>query len=112
MKAHPAHTRNENFGMVVAEALAQGTPVISTKGAPWQGLETERCGWWIDHGPELMAATLREALTTPPEGLAAMGTRGREWMARDFGWETLAARMAEVYAWCQGQGERPHCVVT
>lgn len=105
-------TRNENFGMVVAEALAQGTPVISTKGAPWQGLETERCGWWIDHGPELMAATLREALTTTPEGLVAMGTRGREWMARDFGWETLAARMAEVYAWCQGQGERPECVVT
>ena len=104
-------TRNENFGMVVAEALAQGTPVISTKGAPWQGLGTERCGWWIDHGPTLMAATLREALTTPPEGLAAMGTRGREWMARDFGWETLAARMAEVYAWCQGHGERPHCVV-
>lgn len=105
-------TRHENFGMVVAEALAQGTPVISTKGAPWQGLETERCGWWIDHGPEVMAATLRKALATPPEGLAAMGARGRDWMARDFGWEAIAARMAEVHAWCQGQGERPESVLT
>ena len=105
-------TRNENFGMVVAEALAQGTPVISTKGAPWQGLEIERCGWWINHGPDIMAATLREALTTPPDGLAAMGARGRDWMARDFGWEAIAVRMAEVHAWCQGQGERPECVVT
>jgi glycosyltransferase involved in cell wall biosynthesis len=31
-------TRNENFGLVVAEALACGVPVITTKGAPWQEL--------------------------------------------------------------------------
>jgi glycosyltransferase involved in cell wall biosynthesis len=105
-------TRHENFGMVVAEALALGTPVISTQGAPWQGLEREGCGWWIDHGPETMAVALRDALARPPEVLAAMGARGRDWMARDFGWEGIAMRMAEVYAWCRGQGERPECVVT
>lgn len=105
-------TRNENFGMVVAEALAQGTPVISTRGAPWHGLGTQRCGWWIDHGPEVMAATLREALSKPQEELAEMGMRGRNWMARDFGWEAIAARMTEVYAWGNGRGHRPECVVT
>ena len=29
-------TLNENFAITVAEALAAGTPVIATKGAPWQ----------------------------------------------------------------------------
>ena len=43
-------TLDDNFAMTVAEALAHGTPVISTKGAPWQDLETHGCGWWIDHG--------------------------------------------------------------
>ncbi|NCY17789.1 MAG: glycosyltransferase, partial [Actinobacteria bacterium] len=52
-------TLNENFAMTVAESLACQTPVISTKGAPWEALEVNGCGWWIDHGPEAMAATLR-----------------------------------------------------
>src|SRR5262249_61773259 len=43
-------TLNENFAITVAEALAAGTPVIATKGAPWHGLASKGCGWWVDHG--------------------------------------------------------------
>ncbi|PWK53139.1 glycosyltransferase involved in cell wall biosynthesis [Silicimonas algicola] len=104
-------TLNENFGMVVAEALATGTPVISSKGAPWSGLVEERCGWWVDHGVEALEAALRRALAISPEERLVMGRRGREWMKREFGWESIAERMAATYAWCLGEGERPECVV-
>jgi glycosyltransferase involved in cell wall biosynthesis len=43
-------THSENFAMTVAESLASETPAIVTRGAPWQGLEQHRCGWWIEHG--------------------------------------------------------------
>ena len=43
-------THSENFGIVVAEALACGTPVITTKGTPWSELESEHCGWWTEIG--------------------------------------------------------------
>jgi glycosyltransferase involved in cell wall biosynthesis len=103
-------TLNDNFAMTVAESLAAGTPVISTKGAPWSGLETERCGWWIDHGIEPLAATLSAAMVMPREELCAMGRRGQAWIARDFGWDAIACKMAAVYSWLSGKADRPECV--
>lgn len=104
-------TLNENFAMTVAEALAAGVPVISTKGAPWAGLEPAGAGWWIDHGPESLASALAQAMALPTGLLQAMGARGRNWMERDFSWERIAREMVQVYAWAAGQGDRPASVV-
>jgi glycosyltransferase involved in cell wall biosynthesis len=103
-------TRNENFGMTVAEALAAEVPVITTKGAPWSGLAHHRCGWWIEFGVEALAAALREALAVPHGELHAMGEQGRRWMSRDFGWGPVAEEMAAVYGWLQTGGEAPPTV--
>jgi len=103
-------TLNENFGMTVAEALAQGTPVICTKGAPWRGLETHRCGWWIDHGPEQLAVSLAHAMSMKSHELAAMGSRGYEWMREDYSWESKARMMSDVYRWLSGALPMPDFV--
>lgn len=103
-------TLNENFGLVVAEALAAGVPVICSTGAPWSGLVTERCGWWIDQGPGPLAEALAAALSMSPEERTQMGMRGRDWMLRDFAWSRIAADMKDVYAWLQHKTGRPPCV--
>jgi len=41
-------SQSENFGNVVLEALAQGTPVIASKNTPWQLLEEHNAGAWVD----------------------------------------------------------------
>lgn len=92
-------TLNENFGLTVAEALAAGTPAISTKGAPWSGLDSEGCGWWIDHGIEPLAAALANAMELPRDSLKAMGDKGREWMKLRFCWDRIAHDMLDVYLW-------------
>jgi glycosyltransferase involved in cell wall biosynthesis len=99
-------TLNENFGLTVAEALAAGTPVISTKGAPWSRLEDEGCGWWIDHGVEPLAAALSRAMEMPRETLDGMGARGRAWMAKDFSWERVGDEVLAVYRWL-ARGAKP-----
>jgi glycosyltransferase involved in cell wall biosynthesis len=103
-------TLNENFAMTVAEALSQETPVICTKGAPWAGLEVNRCGWWVDHGKDALTRGLVDAMSKAPDELAAMGARGRAWMIKSFSWRSIAMEMSAVYAWLSGNGSLPRCV--
>lgn len=103
-------THAENFGLVVAEALAQETPVITTRNAPWQGLETHECGWWIGLDQHLLTKTLGTALAQPAEDLVAMGKRGRAWVNRDFSMSQVAEKMQDVYLWAAGRRERPEWV--
>jgi len=105
-------THSENFGMTVAEALAHGVPAIVSKGAPWAGLEKERCGWWIDIGEEPLAECMGEAMSKSSKDLADMGMRGREWMNRDFSWDKIGKMMHKTYEWVLGGGTPPVWVVT
>ena len=91
-------THSENFGAVVAEALANGTPVVTTKGTPWGGLVEHKCGWWIDVGVEPLLAALKEVVHKDEASLRAMGAAGREWMKRDFDWHRIAWQMAQNYS--------------
>jgi len=102
-------TFSENFGVVVAEALAYGLPVLTTRGAPWADLETHNCGWWIDTGVEPLAQALREAMALSDEQRHAMGARGRDYVLR-YDWGGIAAQTAAVYRWVLGQGDKPDCV--
>ena len=102
-------TFSENFGVVVAEALACGVPVITTRGAPWHSLETHRCGWWIDTGVPPLVQALRQATALDAVTLQAMGERARV-LASTFDWEQIAVAAAEVYRWMSDRGPRPACV--
>ncbi len=91
----PSHS--ENFGMVVLEALAQETPVIASRGTPWQALESSGCGMWIDARSELANALVRH-MDLPTADAAEMGGRGRAWVEQDFSWDAIALRMeVELY---------------
>lgn len=102
-------TRSENFAVTVAEALASSVPVISSKGAPWSGLTTNGCGWWIDLGIPELAAALDRAMCLDDATRDDMGAKGRAWMIRDFSWERIAQDMAAAYRWLlQGGTLPPH----
>jgi len=89
----PSHS--ENFGLVIAEALAAGVPALVTRTTPWSGLAAASSGWCV--GWDEYAAALTLALATSPDELAAMGRRGAAWVAQDFSWGRAARLLQEFY---------------
>lgn len=103
-------TYSENFGMVVVEALACGVPVITTKGTPWEELNTHHAGWWIDIGVQPLVKALDEALNLPEEQRKQMGRNGRELVEEKYSIEAVAAKMIQLYKWILSEGEKPEFV--
>jgi glycosyltransferase involved in cell wall biosynthesis len=104
----PSHS--ENFGMGIAEALANAVPVITTHGTPWKDLIVHHCGWWEEIGVAPLARALREATSLDDSARREMGKRGRELVGQKYSWSRVAREMKSVYAWLLGQGERPASV--
>ncbi len=88
----PSYT--ENFGLVVAESLAHGIPVIASKGTPWKRLEKMACGLWVENDSCSLANAIEQINKMP---LPNMGQRGRYWMSREFSWESVGESMIQTY---------------
>jgi len=90
-------THSESFGMAIAEALAHGLPVLTTTGAPWPMLPERGCGWWVEPTVDGITEGLRQATSLDSATLQAMGAKGRDLVAAEFGWQRVAKQFLLVY---------------
>ncbi|MFM8885017.1 MAG: glycosyltransferase, partial [Chthoniobacterales bacterium] len=88
---------SENFGIVVAEAMAWGRPVIASTATPWKEIADVGAGWWVKPEEDALAQALHEALGTRQEELEAMGVRGRALVERSYTWAEPAAKLVQAY---------------
>ncbi len=105
----PSHS--ENYGMVVAEALASGRPVITTTKTPWKALAESGCGWWVEPSADGVTGALRDALGRDESELARMGSIGRQLVVRSHSLAEVGERMLAAYEWLLEGGAAPECVV-
>lgn len=90
-------THSENFGIVVAEALAVAVPVITTHGTPWEDLEIHKCGWWIDLSVTNLEKTLLKVFNSSNMLLEMMGKHGRELVIDKYDIKRVGKKMVELY---------------
>ena len=88
---------SENFGIVVAEAMAWGRPVIASTGTPWKEIADVGAGWWVKPEEDALAAALAGALGKGREELDAMGAKGRALVERSYTWSAPAERLTKAF---------------
>ena len=104
-------TYNENYGIVVAEALARCIPVITTKGTPWKELDTKDCGFWVDNTNEGIKTGILNMLNKSQNDLSNMGVRGRKLIESKYLWSKTTKRTIVLYDWILNGGQKPDFII-
>lgn len=89
-------TNSENFGYVIAESLACGTPVITTKGTPWKEIDGV-CGYWIERSEKELREAMLMMLDKTSEELKEMGHNGRKLIVENYSASKMAEQLMKVY---------------
>lgn len=72
-------SHSENFGNVIIESLSQGTPVVASKGTPWEQLAVNNAGYWISNEPIEIANTIDLLLSLKIDEYNALRRRAFEY---------------------------------
>ena len=88
---------SENFGNVVAEAMAMSCPVVLTAEVGIASIvEATGAGMVVDGAPEKLATVIRELLADP-QRRAEMGRRGAAVAKAQLSWSGVAAAAEDLY---------------
>lgn len=92
-------SHQENFGLVVAEALDQKVPVlISDKVNLCDEVAHHQCGWVTHLAPKHIAKKLEEVFRTPKHIRRKMGNNGHEFVQNSFAFEKIGQQYWNLYS--------------
>jgi glycosyltransferase involved in cell wall biosynthesis len=91
-------SRQENFGLCIAEAMAHGVPVlVSPQVNLAEDIEQSGSGWVAPIDKEKLAEVLMDVMSDE-DGRRARGRAGKELAQRRFTWDVIAQQLAQIYS--------------
>lgn len=104
-------TYSENFGMVIAEAMSCGVPVITTNGTPWQELNEKQLGWCIDLSLDNLVSTMSKAIDLGLDRLFEIGQACSQHIHETYQYTEVAEKNSNVYEWIVKGKVKPDYII-
>jgi len=103
-------SKSENFGIVIAEAMSYGLPIITTNNTPWEIIKKNNYGWIINLNNDEIYSAILSAINLDINNLKKMGSNGRDYIKNYFSWELLGKDYHILYNWLLNDSDVPHFV--
>ena len=100
-------SKSENFGLVIAEAMSYGLPVIASEHTPWKFLEEKKCGWVVKLNEQSLLSTIKFVNDLNPSTLKKIGYNGRLLVKNKYSWNKLNIKYSKYYNWINTGGNIP-----
>jgi phosphatidylinositol alpha-mannosyltransferase len=100
----------ESFGMVLTEALAQGTPVVASDIPGYRAVMSEHTGLLVQPGDHDALADAVVDLLADEERRRAFGAAGHRHVLERYSWDDVAHRLARIYELVTGVRSEPAAV--
>jgi len=86
-------SHNENFGNVYIESLAAGTPIVASKGTPWEEVEKFNCGKWVENNVDETAKAIISLFNEDRENLRNNAYA----FSKKYNWNNIAFKFKDLF---------------
>ena len=86
-------SHNENFGIVYAESLASGTPIVASTNTPWSEVEEVDCGKWVNNSVEETSQAMLDMLEKDRE-IMRVNSKA---LAKKYDWRNIALQFRDLF---------------
>ena len=87
-------SHDENFGLVYAEALASGVPIVASKNTPWKEVEEFNIGKWVENNEVSFANAIEEILKI---NYTDMQERCKSFINNNYSWSSIANKILDKF---------------
>ncbi|TAH25690.1 MAG: glycosyltransferase [Cytophagales bacterium] len=87
-------SNNENFGLVYAEAMASGTPILASTYTPWQEVEDLKIGRWV---PNTVQATAEGMIDLLGKDLHELGQKSKIFVSENYSWPSIGWKFKALF---------------
>jgi len=82
----------ESFGIVIAEALSCGKPVVVSRNTPWIDIETNKCGILVDNEKESLANALSQIVNINYDSRVI-----KDYVKSNFDWSVIENKFFNIF---------------